>query len=266
MEYSFDSDFSGHYIIYHSEKIIDNYEMNMIINNKIKHLLSTTIKRMDGSSKVYYSLSSMCSCSEYIKSKKIGYEHVKAFVENITELCEYLEKYLLSINHVIIDMDYMYVDEENRYIEFLYNPFEETDFTEGLRQVISMVLPSINHDDQATVLLTYGLMEALDESVVTADSLEAAVKGVEEELKIKDINKNYQDDYIVDNILQPESFDEVIESKNEVVGRRINIKEVITEKIEELIRKEKRTHNKKRYKERPIYQIEDTSGSKTSGK
>lgn len=264
MDFSFYDDFSGHYIIYSDEKIKDNYELNMIKNNKIEHLLTTTVKRMDSELEIYYNSLSMSSCSDYIKSNKIEYEHVKVFVENIKKLCESLEEYLLNINHVVIDEKLIFIDEEKRYIEFLYNPFEIGDFTEGIKQIISSILPSINHDDQATVLLTYGLMEALEEQSVTVESLCAVVKSVEEELRIKNINKAYYDDLIVDNTSQNLQSEEIEADGKKYAERRIRIKEVVTGKIEELIRKEKRTHNKKKYKERPVYQIEDMS--KISGK
>jgi len=206
----------------------------------------------------------MCSFSEYVKNNKIEYEHVKAFVENIKNLCECLEEYLLSINHVIMDEKYIFFDERNRYIEFLYNPFEEGNFTEGMKRIISGILPSINHDDQATILLAYGLMEALDENCVTVESLENVVKSVEEELRGRDIYKVYQDDFIVDNIAQTVSYEEESENETGVKGRRVKIKEVIAERIEGLIKKEKRIQNKKKYKERPLYQLEDNG--KMSGK
>ena len=273
MEYGFENDFSGNYVVYSNGDIEENYEIKMLLNNKIKHVLETSVKRMDGGMKLYYGSKNMCSCEEYLKNNKDGYDHIKAFVGNINELCENLDEYLLSINHIILNENYIFINEESSYIEFLYNPFEEMDFVEGLKNLLSSILPAINHDDQATVLLAYGLMGALDDGGVTMLGLGEVVNNVEAELKAKGFyNRNYQESYIVDNYGQSQNNEGeqykntetmgMVKEEVGVVARKMNIKEVIAGKIEELVKKEKRAHGKKKYKERPVYQLED----KTSGK
>lgn len=273
MKYEFENDFSGNYVVYSNSDIEENYELKMLLNNKVKHVLGTFVKRMDGGVKLYYDSKDMCSCENYIKNNKIEYYHIKAFVNNINELCESLNEYLLNINHIVLNINYIFVNEGSSYIEFLYNPFENMDFVEELKNLLSSILPAINHDDQATVLLAYGLMGALDDGGVTMSGLGEVINNVETELKAKGFyNRNYQEPYVVDNYGQSQNVNgeqfndtESVSAVKEDVGivaRRTNIKEVITGKIGELVKKEKRAHTKKKYKERSVYQLED----KTSGK
>lgn len=259
MEYYTENNFNGRYVVCKLCSDSDNYEMNMILNNKIDHVLPVSVKRINGEVKLYYDISDMKVFAEYIKTNKVGFEQIKRFLKNISELSKCLENYLLNINHIIIDENCIFINERKKYVEFLYNPFEERDFTEGLKGILSLVLPYINHDDQMTVFLAYGFMEELDGDLVTSGNIMDIVERIEEEIRGKGINNRINEDCIVDNFAEEYKEEKYLcgtESDNKKY-KKTKIKEVISERIEELVKKEKRTHEKKKYKERPVYQIEE---------
>ena len=115
-------------IIRDSNIVINDYRINMIMRNKISGLLEMYIGCINGESELSYIISSRQSVRDLFSRNKIKYEDVKILIDGIISLGKELREYLLDINSILLDLDFIYFDVDTKKVYFCYYPNNDNSF------------------------------------------------------------------------------------------------------------------------------------------
>lgn len=146
-------------IIRDSNIVINDYRINMIMRNKISGLLEMYIGCVNGESELSYIISSRQSVRDLFSRNKIKYEDVKILIEGIISLGKELREYLLDINSILLDLDFIYFDVDTKKVYYCYYPNNENSFENSFRKMLQDIVVLVEHNDYKAVELTYGIME-----------------------------------------------------------------------------------------------------------
>ena len=189
------------------------------------------------------------------KYEKVDVNHIKGFIYDIEKAVNKLSEYLLDINGICLEQEFIYINEKGE-VEFIYNPYGSSDFLKGLYELLQGVLPFIDHDNRKTVLIAYGLMDIMDTPNTNISDLTAYIAKVEEDeestLKEESVEENNTILFQSDEIYGRESGVAIYEES--IPYHSGNKKHYVTEgikKLGEIIKKEKSIKEKSKYKDRP---------------
>lgn len=159
-------------------EFIMDYRMKMICKNIIKGLCPVTLRQFNNDKSLYYDISGMISVKNKYWGRKMLAHDIRAFIVGIQKLVESMKEYLLDLDKIILDFEYIYMDSESDNIYFCYYPEKEEDFFVSLHNVLNKIIEVADHSDRETVILSYGLQQLGTKDNVTISEL---IKFVNEE-------------------------------------------------------------------------------------
>lgn len=166
MRAEYKRDMNHNFLILHEEEEIDtsSYQVRMLAGNVIPSVLKCRMQGMDGKFMIYYDITSRQSVAMLFEEKKLGFEDLKLIFSGFVQVMEEMSEYLLNPGRLIIRPEYMYVDLEKRELYFCYLPGFEEDVRKQFQELTEYILPKLNHEDNAAVMLGYGVYRrALEE-------------------------------------------------------------------------------------------------------
>lgn len=140
-----------------------DYEIKMLMLNMPEHFLRFMLNEIDGNKCVYYDISSRQQLSKLFEYGKISMEDVKMLFLNISQMVRVVEEYMLDLDRVILEPQYIYVSMANRKYDFMYSPYEsKTDFYEKMRLLFEYVLERFDHSiDKTSVVRFYEIYQRI---------------------------------------------------------------------------------------------------------
>lgn len=159
MNVDYRSDLQDSYLVLIPEKKenTDTYPLRMITENQIQGLLPCECKWLDHEILYYYDITSKLSLSEKWKDKKITGEEILLVVNQILQVLQKLEEFLLDGNSLCLNPQYIYVNKTMEKVDFCYVPGEWWDIEVQFRQLMEFILPNMEHQDQESMLIGYGI-------------------------------------------------------------------------------------------------------------
>lgn len=131
------------------------YDLGMLEENEIEGLLPISLHSFNGETEIYYDISTKQPISIIFEKKGIRKDDLEKIFRSMRQAILTLEKYLLDMERLIIDPDYIYfsVSEQKTYL--LYYPFAEEDFEKSVEKFADYILEKICNDDPDTVVYAY---------------------------------------------------------------------------------------------------------------
>ena len=159
MKAEFKRDMNHNYLILPAaeEMDTDSYQVRMMVGNGISSLLQCHVQVIDGVYMIYYDITSRQQMSSFFEKKKMGIEDLQMIFGNFIQVAEEMSEYLLNSGNLIIQPEFMYLNVEKREILFCYLPGYQKDIKEQFQSLTEYILPKIAHDDEAAVILGYGV-------------------------------------------------------------------------------------------------------------
>lgn len=167
MRAEYKRDMNHNYLILYGEDEIntDSYQVRMLVGNVIPSLLKCRIQGMDGRFLVYFDITSKQALSVLYEEKKMGVEDLRLIFGGFVKAMEDAAEYLMNPGQFIISPEYIYTDIEKQEIYFCMMPGYEKDIKEQFQFLTEYILPKIDHQDQAAVILGYGVYKrAMEDS------------------------------------------------------------------------------------------------------
>ena len=128
------------------------YQRKMITENKIKGLLESQERHINGDILLYYEITSRQSLFSIYEGKTIGMEELGKFFLQLKLVNDMLQKYLLDGNCLVLSPEYIFRNLETQEYYFLYYPDpDEGDFTE----LLDFFLSRVNNEDPKAVEAVY---------------------------------------------------------------------------------------------------------------
>lgn len=192
-EISYKKDGNKSFMIIKNVKLSEeDYKLQMVLNNNIEGMISMNIKMVNNNYEIYYCTTSMISLKNMIAKNKMSGKEIYNLVKGIQRLSENMKEYLLDINGILFDMDYIYIRLQTEQYGFCYYPEKTLGFQQELKNLIGKLLEYIDYKDEEAVLIAYGMQQiVLNQDFTIQDLVQCAksnIKGAkieQEELNIK---------------------------------------------------------------------------------
>ncbi len=150
-----------------------SYDLRMITENQIEGLLPCERKLMNNDILYYYDVTARISLEERCKMKKIQGQEMVFLLKRLLGSLEKLEEYLLSEKSLCLIPQYIYMDDSMEQINFCYVPGENWDFQTQLRDLMEYFLPYLEHSNQESIMMGYGLYHYILRERFTVEGLYA---------------------------------------------------------------------------------------------
>lgn len=172
MEVSYKRDFHHSYLILENEEMpdCDAYPVRMLLNGSIPGLLSCSIHRVDNQALFYYEITSKQPLETLCESKKLDRDCMILVIGALMKTIEEMERYLLDPASLLLQPEYIYVNEADREVGFCCWPCSNADEQAFLR-FTEFLLPKIDHQDQDAVVLGYQLYRRAMEGRVEPEEI-----------------------------------------------------------------------------------------------
>ena len=158
---------NSYMIIKDAEYLFEPYELQMVLRNKMEHLLSIQIMISDGKAEYWYDVTGMQSLAQKLTMQTAGGTLVRKVAEEICGLKTELEEYLLQDTDIVYDPEMIFMDRKETSVKFCYIPGFGTAKKGGVKGLLEKFLQRLDHSDAAAVRLAYGLYERCETDDLT---------------------------------------------------------------------------------------------------
>ena len=158
---------NSYMIIKDAEYLFEPYELQMVLRNKMEHLLSMQIMISDGKTEYWYDVTGMQSLAQKLTMQTAGGTLVRKVAEEICGLKTELEEYLLQDTDIVYDPEMIFMDRKETSVKFCYIPGFGTAKKGGVKGLLEKFLQRLDHSDAAAVRLAYGLYERCETDDLT---------------------------------------------------------------------------------------------------
>lgn len=134
-----------------------NYQMNMLINNKIPGIINVSVRSINNSTIYFYDITSLSDFNTYYSKDMLTGEDIKGIINGINSILTAASQYLLNINNFVIDCEYIYSNINTKEIVFCYCDGYDCEFIRQIRMLFEYLMQKISHNDECAVILTYGV-------------------------------------------------------------------------------------------------------------
>ena len=137
------------------------YEWQMLKSNEIKELLPFFTMERNGETMYYYDISGKESLKEYVKREGLTPEVLKKIIFYLGNAVEKLENYLISVDHLIISEDTVFLERHKSEFKMLlcYQPGNNTVFTEQINSLFGYIIGEAPHSEKEFTALCYRMYE-----------------------------------------------------------------------------------------------------------
>lgn len=153
MEYQ--KSLNQNYLVYKNERGEENYELRMLVENQIDHLLPIELRSIDGRDDIYYKVESFQPLNKLYKNREMKLEDVRIILIGLTGAIAAIQEYMLDERHVVLLPEYIFIHTESREVRLLFHPFYEGDIREGVREFADYLIGRIDHTEQRAVMMGY---------------------------------------------------------------------------------------------------------------
>lgn len=137
----------------------ENYELLMLLNNKIPGLLALQIMINDGKIEYWYDITGMTSMDTMFGFVNLDAGGLRHLTEDIFDMNLGLENYLLDAENVCYLPEVVFYDRSSEKYRFCYLPGSKAEASYRLQSLTEYLLTKIDHTDQAAVKIGYALYE-----------------------------------------------------------------------------------------------------------
>lgn len=101
---------------------IDSYESNVLRFQRVSPFMSYEVREINGETALYYQLGYRMALESILSKLTFSLEMVKNMTASIVEAIRICGEYLLEPEHIVFDMDKVYIDVESGNLMFMYYP------------------------------------------------------------------------------------------------------------------------------------------------
>lgn len=118
-----------------------NYQMKMIENNQILHLLPARKYRQNENVKICYNVTSRLSLAQVLERQKMSKKEFLTFLKGLIECCRELPEYQLAGKGLLLDENYIFVKTGSFEPSFIYLPISaEGDSVEEIKRFVQKLI------------------------------------------------------------------------------------------------------------------------------
>lgn len=156
----------------------EDYQMRMLRMNEIEGLLPVKGRGVDGVSVYDYNVSGKISMKAMYERNKISGEDLKTFLKQLLAVIQSVENYLLNIDRILMDPEYIFYENGNYY--FCYYPQEKQELWEAFHLLTEYFVKQADYEDKECVRIVFILhKETMAENYHLEKIVKKCIKGGE---------------------------------------------------------------------------------------
>ncbi|MBD5474059.1 MAG: FHA domain-containing protein [Lachnospiraceae bacterium] len=144
------------------------YQRKMMTENKIKGLLSSSEKHINGELLLYFEITSKQSLQSFFGGRSIGMEFLKKFFVQLKMVNDTLQKYLLDGSCIVLLPEYIFLDVGTEDMYFLYYPDPEEGNLSGL---MDFFMAEVDNEDMEAVETVYRIADLIQRDQFVLDEV-----------------------------------------------------------------------------------------------
>lgn len=135
----------------------EDYQIKMIVKNRLDHFLKISNASVNNKHYLKYDISKRQQFAQFYEYEKMKLEDVRLLCSNISEMVRLVDEYMLDLDFVLLDPNFIYMDVITKNLNFIYLPsLKNSNFTDNLRSVFEYVLEHFDHSmDKTSVVFLY---------------------------------------------------------------------------------------------------------------
>ncbi len=144
------------------------YQQRMITENKIKGLLPTSEKHVNGELFLYYEITSKQSLQSSFDGKDININYLKKIFIQLKVVNDTLQKYLLDGSCLVLSPQYIFQNVETEELFFLYYPDPEVG---TLTELMDFLIARVDDEDMEAVEAVYKIADLVHREQFVLDEI-----------------------------------------------------------------------------------------------
>ncbi len=152
-----------HYLVVSQEgQLREDYQLRMVLENRIAGLLSLEVKQREGRKELYYDVSSLQPLTRIYDRRELSGEEIRRIFMGILDALGGLHEYMLEEGNVVLDPEYIFTDPEEGKIHLLFLPgsgSEEGD--DPLLQPAEFLMEHADHRDPQAAMCAYRIYQTI---------------------------------------------------------------------------------------------------------
>lgn len=146
-------------IIRDAEYVCENFELLMLLNNRIPGLMEVQIIIGDGKVEYWYDITGMTALDTLLDLYPLDSFRIRRIIEDLFDMNLKIGEYLLDPSSVCYLPKTIYMDRSEGRYRFCYLPGCCADSATGIQALTEYMLTRIDHTDHETVKIGYALYE-----------------------------------------------------------------------------------------------------------
>ncbi|MCD8225626.1 MAG: FHA domain-containing protein [Clostridiales bacterium] len=160
MKVSYRREIKQNYMIIDPEEMEwDGYESRMMESNSVSGLLRFSLRCTEDGMRFYYEITSKQPLNRLLEGRSIRAPQLRSLMIGIASALEHMDRFLLREQCVLLEPEYIYVEPDSFRIWLCFVPGLERDFPEMLGKLLEYLLGSVDHRDQESVTIAYGMYQ-----------------------------------------------------------------------------------------------------------
>jgi hypothetical protein len=174
----------------------EDYQLRMLKANHLTGMLNVNGRGINQTSYYDYDVTGKVSMKAMYERGKIGAEDIILFLKQFIESVQEVERYLLNINCILLQPEYIFYEEERFY--FCYYPPAEQDLWEAFHGLTEYFVKQGDYQDQNAVQMIFILHKGTMEENYSIDKLLAECMQVIKESEEMKTEPEYDEKYEYD--------------------------------------------------------------------
>lgn len=161
---SYERENNNSYMVLRKEDFNDeDYQIKMVKLNKPSHFLKFTISEINERKCIYYDITSKQQMSRVYEFGKMTIEDIKSIFVNISEMVRIVDSYMLDLDKVIMEPQYIYMTMVDKKLYFAYCPGKSnSDFYEKMRSLFEYIMERFDHSvDKSCIVKLYDIYQKI---------------------------------------------------------------------------------------------------------
>lgn len=135
------------------------YEVRMITENRIYGFLPCVSQKHEERTEYYYEITGRQSMGLLYERRKLDCEQLRTLLKELERILEAAKEYLLVLDHLVLDPEYMYLHTKSEKLSLCYYPAYEKNIRESFLDLAEYLLGKLDKSDTEGIEFGYDLYQ-----------------------------------------------------------------------------------------------------------
>ncbi len=151
--------------------VVNKFRIRMLEENKIECLLPPVFTEIDGALSLKYKVDTFYVLDRLFMKLKPDGDFLKLIMRQILDCIKSIEEYLLNVEDIVLQPEYMFYDYQRKELGMIYIPGYRKNIRLQLKQFVEYIMKVFDHRDKNGVAYLYHMYDIMAEDNFDCESL-----------------------------------------------------------------------------------------------